>query len=238
MGYLGIRSHCTRSVVTREIVAQTPSTLVPNTTTSDSVHWTLTRDGQFSAISAWQALRVSYPTVPWAGSVWFPHHVPRWAFIVWIAFLGRLSTMDILCSWGLGTTASCSLCLNGVETHEHLFFSCPYSKEVWQVVLSKNHITRSALGLLGEIDWVCSRMSGASIRCRVYKLSLAASIYWIWRERNNRVFQGKSLPAPLLSSHIIAEVRACLYSWRGLQRTDEARLMSVVWGLSSRIFSS
>ncbi|KAI8555047.1 hypothetical protein RHMOL_Rhmol05G0143900 [Rhododendron molle] len=81
-------------------------------------------------------------------------------------------------------------------------------------------------------------MSGASISCRIYKLSLAASIYWIWRERNNRVFQGKSLHAPLLSSHIIAEVRACLCSWRGLKRTEEARLMSVVWGLSSRIFSS
>ncbi|XP_058202835.1 uncharacterized protein LOC131317295 [Rhododendron vialii] len=145
--------------------------------------------------------------------------------------------MDRFGRWGMGTTVGCSLCLNGVETHEHLFFSCPYSKEVWQVVLSKNHITRSVLGLSGEIDWVCFRMSGASLRCRVYKLSLAAPIYWIWRERNNRVFQRKSLLAPLLSSHIIAEVRACLCSWRDLPRTDEARLMSAVWGLSSRIFS-
>ncbi|XP_058216810.1 uncharacterized protein LOC131327682 [Rhododendron vialii] len=145
--------------------------------------------------------------------------------------------MDRLGSWGLGTTAGCRLCLNDVETHEHLFFSCPYSKEVWQVVLSKNHITRSVLGLSGEIDWVCSPMSGASLHYRVYKLSLAASIYWIWHERNNRVFQRKSLPTPLSSSHIIAEVRACLCSWRGLPHTDEARLMSAVWGLSSRIFS-
>lgn len=135
-------------------------------------------------------------------------------------------------------------------------FLRPYS-EVWQLILSKNHTGRSALGLSGEIDWVCSQMNGGeidwvcsrmngasivhtpySICCRVYRLSLAATIYWIWRERNSRLFQGKTLPAPFLGSHIIAEVRACLCSWRGLKRTDENQLLVDVWGLSSRIIRS
>lgn len=110
-------------MITREIVAHTPYTLIPNITIPDSIRWTLTRDGKFSAKSAWQALRVSYPIVPWAKSVWFPHHVPRWAFNVWIAFMGRLSTEDRLRSWGLGTDAGCLLCLNGMESHEQLFFA-------------------------------------------------------------------------------------------------------------------
>lgn len=41
-------------------------------------------------------------------------------------------------------------------------FLRPYY-EVWQLILSKNHTGRSALELSGEIDWVCSRMNGASI---------------------------------------------------------------------------
>ncbi|KAF7140753.1 hypothetical protein RHSIM_Rhsim06G0134100 [Rhododendron simsii] len=53
--------------------------------------WILTKDGKFFANSAWQALRLALPKVPWAKSVWFPHHVPRWAFIECIAFMGRLS---------------------------------------------------------------------------------------------------------------------------------------------------
>ncbi|KAF7112298.1 hypothetical protein RHSIM_RhsimUnG0244600 [Rhododendron simsii] len=56
-----------------------------------STWWILTKDGKFFANSAWQALRLALPKVPWAKSVWFPHHVPRWAFIECIAFMGRLS---------------------------------------------------------------------------------------------------------------------------------------------------
>ncbi|KAG5530688.1 hypothetical protein RHGRI_025600 [Rhododendron griersonianum] len=47
----------TRSMATSKIVAQTPPTLIPNIAIPDSVRWILTKDGKFSANSAWQALR-------------------------------------------------------------------------------------------------------------------------------------------------------------------------------------
>ncbi|XP_058198571.1 uncharacterized protein LOC131314096 [Rhododendron vialii] len=133
-------------MATREIVARTPPTLIPNIAILDSVRWILTKDGKFSANSAWQALRAALPMVPWAKSVWFPHHVPRWAFIEWITFMGCLSTKDRLLSWGMGIDANCVLCLGAMESHEHLFFERPFSKEVWKMVLTKNQTARIVFG--------------------------------------------------------------------------------------------
>lgn len=91
------------------------------------------------------------PVVPCAKSVRFSHHVPHWAFIEWIAFLRRLSTKDALLSCGMEMDTGCSLCLRDTETHEHLFFECQYSKEVWIQELHKKHIGRPRFGLSREI---------------------------------------------------------------------------------------
>ncbi|KAI8572462.1 hypothetical protein RHMOL_Rhmol01G0200700 [Rhododendron molle] len=84
--------------------------------------------------------------------------------------------------------------------------------------------------------WAVNHRAGKSCLCTVYKLSLAASIYWIWRERNKRIFQGQGASASSLSSLIIDEIRACLCSWRGVKPCDTTRLVARTWCLSSRFF--
>ncbi|KAH7836105.1 hypothetical protein Vadar_032774 [Vaccinium darrowii] len=52
---------------------------------------------------------------------------------------------------------------------------------VWSSMLQKNGIDRPPLNLDLERDWVCSNKAGNSYSNIVYKLSLAASIYRLWR---------------------------------------------------------
>ncbi|KAH7840791.1 hypothetical protein Vadar_021656 [Vaccinium darrowii] len=47
---------------------------------------------------------------------------------------------------------------------------------------------KSVLSLADERSWACSYKAGKSLEHLVYRLSLAASLYWIWRERNLRIF--------------------------------------------------
>ncbi|KAL1223760.1 hypothetical protein V5N11_020313 [Cardamine amara subsp. amara] len=54
-------------------------------------------------------------------------HVPRFSFATWLALRNRLPTRDRLRGWGMDVPSSCLLCSNGLETHDHLFFSCPFS---------------------------------------------------------------------------------------------------------------
>ncbi|KAG5549149.1 hypothetical protein RHGRI_014497 [Rhododendron griersonianum] len=59
--------------------------------------------------------------------------------------------------------------------------------------------------------------SGSSMALTICKLSLAATVYWLWRERNLWVFQRKGVDFSLLQLSIIEDVRACLSSWRGIR---------------------
>ena len=61
--------------------------------------------------------------------------VPKHAFISWMAILNRLSTKERIKSWGLEIEETCVLCRNVVETGEHLFFGCDFSRGLWKEVL-------------------------------------------------------------------------------------------------------
>ncbi|KAI8567999.1 hypothetical protein RHMOL_Rhmol02G0164200 [Rhododendron molle] len=106
-----------RSAITKEIVSNFDPSLIPNVSVPDCVRWTLCKYG-------------------------FSHHVPRWAFIEWLALLGRLSTKDRLYSWGVVSDQRCVLCQVENESHEHLFFACAYSSAMWDSLLQRNNIFR------------------------------------------------------------------------------------------------
>ena len=60
----------------------------------------------------------------WHKTIWFKEHIPRNAFISWLALRRRLPTKDRLRRWGLNVSGTCVLCNLEIETHRHLFFEC------------------------------------------------------------------------------------------------------------------
>lgn len=86
------------------------------------------KHGIFSMKSAWFAIREVDPRQEWCDVVWFKKYTPRWVFILWLAILQKLSTKDRTLTWGIIPDATCVLYTHGsVESHNHLFFECPYS---------------------------------------------------------------------------------------------------------------
>lgn len=123
-----------RNATINEIIAATDGDLLPQVAQEDRVVWTLNPTGNYSAKSAWLALRSSSPVVDWHALVWHKRYVPRWSFILWVAILRRLSIKDRLFSWGITTDCNCVLCHGGIESHDHLFFGCSFSTLVWNEV--------------------------------------------------------------------------------------------------------
>ncbi|KAJ6897578.1 hypothetical protein NC652_024398 [Populus alba x Populus x berolinensis] len=70
----------------------------PRTHLADHCKWQGHPSGKFTIDSAWNFLRDSRPTDTIYHLIWFPEHIPRQAFILWIASMGRLHTMDRLLS--------------------------------------------------------------------------------------------------------------------------------------------
>ncbi|KAI8532530.1 hypothetical protein RHMOL_Rhmol11G0220700 [Rhododendron molle] len=157
----------------------------------------------------------------WAKIVWFSHNVPRWAFIEWLAFWGRLSTKDRLRSWDLLGDTTCCFC----------------DAQVWSHLLEMNNIDRGVLAFTDEIAWACNHKAGPSLAHLVFRLSLAASVYWIWRERNFRIFQHQRKDARGLSSQIEEEVRACFVSFQGVKKTVVNSRIVQKWRVPARIFA-
>ncbi|KAI8544609.1 hypothetical protein RHMOL_Rhmol08G0310000 [Rhododendron molle] len=119
-----------RNAIVQKIIRHTPDNLVPHPDREDTVLWNLTVTGEYTSKSAWGALRVPGEEVRWHYLVWFKHYIPRWAMIQWIAFHGKLLTRDRLFSWGIIADKCCVLCGGSEESHDHIFFVCPFSAAV------------------------------------------------------------------------------------------------------------
>ncbi|GJX73150.1 reverse transcriptase domain, reverse transcriptase zinc-binding domain protein [Tanacetum coccineum] len=89
--------------------------------------------------ASWEAFRPRGVEVSWYRVVWFSHCIPRHAFHLWLVMRNSLKTQDKLRQWdvGVGTDLNllqCAFCSRQLDSHAHLFFECPYSSKVWQLV--------------------------------------------------------------------------------------------------------
>ncbi|GJV34114.1 reverse transcriptase domain, reverse transcriptase zinc-binding domain protein [Tanacetum coccineum] len=93
----------------------------------------------FSVKLAWEALRLHGDKVSWSNIVWFAHCIPRHAFYLWLVMRRSLKTQDMLRTWDVEpsinlSTLRCVFCKVHMDSHEHLFFECSFSSQVWQLV--------------------------------------------------------------------------------------------------------
>ncbi|KAJ9561655.1 hypothetical protein OSB04_006815 [Centaurea solstitialis] len=159
----------------------------------DVVFWDTDTSGMFSVQNAYQSLDGQHPAVPWYLSVWFKGHIPKHSFCLWVACLNRLPTQDRIYNWKQNPPdMRCGLCGCCLDSHDHLFFQCNYSSVVW------TRICREVNWLNFPNRWVdilvaLSNQSSAP-KLLMHKLTLAASVYMVWRERNNRLFSEKKKP--------------------------------------------
>lgn len=71
-----------------------------------------------------------------------------------------------------------------------------------------------------EKEWFNLHSKGDSMRKCVLKLSLAAAIYCIWRERNARIFQHQRLDPGSFAATVCNSIRDVLMSWRMLDSSQ------------------
>ncbi|KAG5540609.1 hypothetical protein RHGRI_020732 [Rhododendron griersonianum] len=63
--------------------------------------------------------------------------------------------------------------------------------DIWKQLLARNNVCRDPGCLAQELEWTTQNEEGEGLHNTLYKLSLAATLYHLWRERNFRVYQHK-----------------------------------------------
>ncbi|XP_056850826.1 uncharacterized protein LOC130500126 [Raphanus sativus] len=138
----------------------------------------------FSSAETWWLIREENEKCVWAKGVWFSQATPKFAFMVWLANLNRLSTMDRVFVWNPGIDDSCVLCKNARENREHLFFECYYSGKIWES-LAKGIMGNSFTNSWSAITHLIAEgrnMDRKKLFCLRYAFHIA--MYGVWRERN------------------------------------------------------
>lgn len=109
---------------------------------------------------------------------------PKWKWIFRLAVCDRLATRDRIAQWGINTTPLCALYNTCNETLEHLLFECEVSGSIWKKVLRWQTIHRGNMAWQREIQWAIRNCKGRSCGAAVYKIVMAATVYYVWQERN------------------------------------------------------
>ncbi|XP_022042313.1 uncharacterized protein LOC110944979 [Helianthus annuus] len=188
---------------------------------SDKLIW---KDGQhmqkeFSASEVWDNIRSRGEEVNWAELVWFSQCIPRHSFHMWLVIKNKLKTQDRMRIWDAGSATNlnlmcCPLCRKGKDSRDHLFFQCAYGEQVWNMVKTMAYMDVVDANWDSIMTWFSQHRSSKSPEVLVGKMVVAASTYFIWQERNNRLFTPNQRKAALLADIVLHTVRMKLMTFK------------------------
>ena len=198
----------------------------------DKLLWR-TRDDSltpFSVRDVWLSIRPSEPDTNWHHLVWFSQNISRHAFILWVAMNRCLKTHDKLRFWEAYPNLSCGFCHNGPDSHDHLFFECPYPNQVWNGLKPKLNLSMIPDKWTDIIRVIQQATRGKTVWSIIRRLVLAGTVYHIWQERNYRIFKNKRRTYDMVVKTISDDVRSRLLSlmFKPSPNVDRARH---VWNL-------
>ncbi|GJW60133.1 putative RNA-directed DNA polymerase [Tanacetum coccineum] len=178
----------------------------------DSLEWR-SRDGigkPFSVHNVWDSIRPRDNLVSWYDFVWFRACIPRHAFNMWLIFKQRLRTQDCLRSWevvaGLAVVSRCV-------------------SRVYQQVCCLPGAGPSFASIVTHLMPIAKRKSSKSC---IGKLVVAAAAYFVWQERNARLFNKVKRSVTDVVDSIISVVRLKLLSCH-FKKSKEAILFARLW---------
>ena len=134
--------------------------------------------------------------------------MPKHTFILWLAVKQKLCTQDKLQRWYPNKVYECSLCGKEVDSHNHLFFKCEFAKLVWQSMCKMAKFQYMDITWDGIVDKLSNVTNGGGIWELIKKLCLDATVYYIWQERNSRIFNGQKRSAEDMVRIICDEIKA------------------------------
>ncbi|XP_024976232.1 uncharacterized protein LOC112514133 [Cynara cardunculus var. scolymus] len=136
-----------------------------NDSVRDRVLWVDNNNSgmDFTVSTAWSSLEGNHLVVPWC-----------------------LPTQDRMLWKDEPPDLECSLCSTCMDSHSHLFFQSSFSREVSDSIL---HVV-DWMNMPDSWDQIMEVISDTrrSPKRLMQKLAFVASIYYIWQERNRRLF--------------------------------------------------
>jgi hypothetical protein len=136
-------------------------------------------------------------------------------FFAWLMVQNKILTADKLILRNWPCNPICPLCDQEPEHADHLCLKCVFSQEVWLQVAAwtEGGISVPSPSLNLELWWN-NEMRGLTTRQKKERAAILIYTTWnIWKERNRRIFEGKTATPvrvlQLIKDEIALRQRAC-----------------------------
>lgn len=167
----------------------------------DAFYWQCTKDGIYSVKLGYHSFMEEITPAPtnlptdftWNRHVWSCKTSEKLKIFLWKLCRGALPLGANLQHRGLDVGGSCPHC-NELETEMHLFFDCPFARQVWNLVPLRNpaswvSITSPLQALVASRSLICLPPTGLTFDVLPWVL------WGIWKVQKLLVFETRSTPA-------------------------------------------
>ncbi|XP_028549943.1 uncharacterized protein LOC114579456 [Dendrobium catenatum] len=127
----------------------------------------------------------------WYKMIWHKRKALKFSVYAWLAIMGGLKTAEALRIRNVFVPSTCCLCHTHDETVYHLYFECSYSFSILTSIIPGMDIFLFRPNILQVYDWLNGKYNDNTEMLNFYKLAVSSVIYYIWKERNNRIFGNK-----------------------------------------------
>ncbi|PKU83287.1 hypothetical protein MA16_Dca006688 [Dendrobium catenatum] len=146
----------------------------------------------------------------------------RYSSYTWLAINEGLKSAENLALRGILITPACYLCQNEDESSSHMFFQCPFSFSILHSLLPdvRGFLLRPNLLQLFEHFEDCQSIEGAE--CNFCYFVICCTLYFLWRERNDRRYGGKYSTIHTLCHKISMAITAKVSKWKYFDKLQKA----------------
>ncbi|GJX21175.1 reverse transcriptase domain, reverse transcriptase zinc-binding domain protein [Tanacetum coccineum] len=183
-------------------------------------------------------IRVRNTKVEWYSMVWFPSCIPRHAINLWLIVRKKLKTQDLIPVWNISDSLGvvCSLCETTPDSHDHLFFECPFVQRIWIRIKCLAGLDSSNPNIYDIIQDLLPIVKCRTSSSVIAKLVLCCdSVIMGEAKQNWRLFQKGKRTTDQIVECIISSVRLKLLSCK-LKKSKNGERMARLWDLPEAIF--
>ncbi|VFQ62431.1 unnamed protein product [Cuscuta campestris] len=130
------------------------------------------------------------PKIEWVNLVWNRLTIPKHQFNMWLILKNRLQTRQRLGKF-LNIDTKCLFCDFGEEDINHLFWDCPFAKELISKVLEPMGCILQAASF--HEYYIKLSKHGTRRERRIWIATWAATCYTIWKARNTKWHQKEEM---------------------------------------------
>ncbi|PKU65301.1 Putative ribonuclease H protein [Dendrobium catenatum] len=158
--------------------------------------------------------------VDWCKFIWHKKHALRYACYAWMAIQGKLKTADSLIRRSIPAPPHCNFCLEHFENHSHLFFGCDFTFEVLSKLLPGVNAFYLRPNLFQVYDFFWNNSNTSKLEKIFCSMTVSVTIYFLWRERNQRRFKGDIGNVDAILKKICSAVQAKVNTWNNKEIFD------------------